>query len=152
MANGRTEKMQGFTSKAGKKFAARLKFDDEFKVVFEFDDGPRNGSSKSEGREKPPAETAQSTATLTCPKCRQGQIIEGQRGFGCNRYREGCDFVVWKEIAGKKLTEKQIHTLIAKGKTGVIKGFKSKKGNKFDARLKLGPEYKAAFDFPADGR
>ena len=53
-------------------------------------------------------------------------------------------------MAGKKLTEKQIHTLIAKGKTGVIKGFKSKKGNKFDARLKLGPECKAAFDFPAD--
>ena len=152
MANGRTEKMQGFTSKAGKKFAARLKFDDEFKVVFEFDDGPRDGSSKSEGREKPPAETTQSTAALTCPKCRQGQIIEGQRGFGCNRYRQGCNFVVWKEIAGKKLTEKQIQTLIAKGKTGVIKGFKSRKGNKFDARLKLGPEYKAAFDFPADGR
>ena len=60
--------------------------------------------------------------------------------------------MVWKEIAGKKLTEKQIHTLIAKGKTGVIKGFKSKKGNKFDARLKLGPECKAAFDFPADVR
>ena len=81
MANGRTEKMQGFVSKAGKKFAARLKFDDEFKVVFEFDDGPRNGSSKSKGRpssqEKPPAEVAQSTSPLTCPKCQQGQIIEG---------------------------------------------------------------------------
>ena len=148
MANGRTEKMQGFTSKAGKKFAARLKFDDEFKVVFEFDDRPQNGSARSERREKPPAESA----ALTCPKCRQGQIIEGQRGFGCNRYRQGCDFVVWKEMAGKKLTEKQIQTLIAKGKTGVIKGFKSKKGNKFDARLKLGPECKAAFDFPAGSR
>ena len=151
MANGRTEKMQGFISKAGKKFEARLKFDDEFKVVFEFDDQPRNGSARSERREEPPRETAQSAA-LTCPKCQQGQIIEGQRGFGCNRYRQGCDFVVWKEMAGKKLTEKQIHTLIAKGKTGIIKGFKSKKGSKFDARLKLGPECKAAFDFPADAR
>ena len=156
MANGRTEKMQGFISKAGKKFAARLKFDDEFKVVFEFDDQPRNGSSKSERREEPPEESTQSpadpSAALTCPKCRQGQIIEGQRGFGCNRYRQGCDFVVWKEMAGKKLTERQIQTLIAKGKTGIIKGFKSKKGSKFDARLKLGPECKAAFDFPADAR
>ena len=114
--------------------------------------GRQNGSARSERHKKPPAETAQSTSALTCPKCRQGQIIEGQRGFGCNRYREGCDFVVWKEMAGKKLTEKQIHTLIAKGKTGVIKGFKSKKGSKFDARLKLGPECKAAFDFPADAR
>ena len=148
IAKGHTEKMQGFTSKAGKKFAARLKFDDAFKVVFDFDDPPRNGAARAEGRERPP----EPTAALTCPKCRQGQIIEGQRGFGCNRYREGCDFVVWKEVAGKKLTAKQIHTLIAKGKTGVIKGFKSKKGHKFDARLKLGPECKAAFDFPAGVR
>ena len=29
---------------------------------------------------------------------------------------------------------------------------KSKKGSNFDARLKLGPECKAAFDFPADAR
>lgn len=154
MANGRTEKMQGFISKAGKKFAARLKFDDEFKVVFEFDDRPRNGSSSPSAQQRPPEETVRSAAdpwaALTCPKCRQGQIIEGQRGFGCNRYRQGCDFVVWKEMAGKKLTERQIQTLIAKGKTGVIKGFKSKKGGKFDARLRLGPECKAAFDFPAN--
>ena len=203
MANGRSEKMKGFTSKAGKKFEARLKFDDAFKVVFDFDDGPRNGSSGAKGRSAakpgasrrggaspqasrrddpgpppvysedpgpPPLETpvreapppsyaetstapaadrpaAQAPAVLTCPKCNQGQIIEGQRGFGCNRYREGCDFVVWKEMAGKKLTEKQIQTLIAKGKTGLIKGFKSKKGSKFDARLKLDEGWKAAFDF-----
>ena len=152
MANGRTEKMQGFISKAGKKFAARLKFDEEFKVVFEFDEQPRNGSARSEGRPPPQKKPPEKIASLTCPKCRQGQIIEGRRGFGCNRYREGCNFVVWKEMAGKKLTERQIQTLIAKGKTGVIKGFKSKKGGKFDARLKLGPECKAAFDFPADVR
>ena len=84
---------------------------------------------------------------LTCPKCDQGQIIEGQRGFGCNHYREGCDFVVWKELAGKKLTEKQIQTLIARGKTGLIKGFKSRTGGKFDARLKFDERWKAAFDF-----
>ena len=224
MANGRTEKMKGFTSKAGKKFEARLKFDDDFKVVFEFDDGPRNGTvgSQAKGRsgaapgmprregrssvkeqgpppypeeqgppplesmpypedqgpppsygdesgapssetfvregasssyaEPPSAQRRASSATktsddLTCPKCNQGQIIEGKRGFGCNRYREGCDFVVWKEIAGKKLTAKQIQTLIDKGKTGLIKGFKSRKGSKFDARLKLDDAWKAVFDF-----
>ena len=37
--------------------------------------------------------------------------------------------------------------LIAKGKTGLIKGFKSRKGSKFDARLKLDESWKAAFDF-----
>ena len=233
MANGRTEQMKGFTSKVGKKFEARLKFDDNFKVIFEFDDGSRNGAAGAQAKAKrrsgaapgmprregrasvrdqgpppysedqepppfgapypeeqgpPPAHGDNSTAPvsnaftrdassssahspsppveelfqqqpslgkaairtsgdLSCPKCNQGQIIEGKRGFGCNRYREGCDFVVWKKIASKKLTEKQIQTLIAKGKTGLIKGFKSRKGSKFDARLKLDEGWKAVFDF-----
>jgi DNA topoisomerase-3 len=84
---------------------------------------------------------------LTCPKCNQGKIVEGRRGWGCNRYREGCDFVVWKEVAGKPLTEKQLHTLIAKGKTGVIKGFTSKAGRKFEARLRLDEQWKTVFEF-----
>jgi DNA topoisomerase-3 len=84
---------------------------------------------------------------LTCPKCGQGQIIEGKRGFGCNRYREGCTFVVWKEVAKKTLTEKQIRTLIEKGKTGEIKGFTSKKGNAFETKLRLDEQWKTVFDF-----
>ena len=100
--------------------------------------------------EEPPASAAARPAPepLTCPKCGQGRIIEGRRGFGCNRYREGCDFVVWKEIGGKRLTEKQIHALIGKGKTGLLKGFKSKSGKKFDARLRLDPQWQVAFEFP----
>ena len=27
-----------------------------------------------------------------CPKCKQGTIIKGKTAFGCNRYKEGCDF------------------------------------------------------------
>ncbi len=86
---------------------------------------------------------------LTCPKCGQGHIIEGKRGRGCNRYREGCDFVVWNEIAGKKLTEKQVQTLIGKGRTGLIKGFTSRAGNKFAARLRLDDVWKVVFEFDA---
>ena len=85
---------------------------------------------------------------LTCPKCGQGRIIEGRRGFGCNRYREGCDFVVWKELSGKRLTEKQIRALIGKGKTRLIKGFKGRSGSKFDARLRLDEQRQVVFDFP----
>ncbi|MCP3879675.1 MAG: type IA DNA topoisomerase, partial [Sulfitobacter sp.] len=82
------------------------------------------------------------------PKCGQGRIIEGRRGHGCNRYREGCDFVVWKEISGKRLTEKQVHALISKGKTRLIKGFKGRSGKKFDARLRLDEMWKVVFEFP----
>jgi DNA topoisomerase-3 len=38
--------------------------------------------------------------------------------------------------------------LIGKGKTGLLKGFKSKSGKKFDARLRLDPQWRAVFEFP----
>ncbi|WP_423782390.1 topoisomerase C-terminal repeat-containing protein [Escherichia coli] len=50
----------------------------------------------------------------------------------------GCDFKLWSEIAGKKITSTQVETLIKKGKTGSLKGFTSTKtGKKFDAALVL---------------
>ena len=77
---------------------------------------------------------------LPCPKCRRGLIIQGRRGFGCDRYREGCDFVVWREVAGKGLTERQIAELIRSGRTRLIQGFRDPAGQTFAARLELGPD------------
>ena len=54
---------------------------------------------------------------LTCPRCKQGQLIAGKRGWGCSRWREGCSFVVWFESSGKRLTEAQLRDLVTKGKT-----------------------------------
>jgi len=70
-----------------------------------------------------------------CPRC-GGDIIEGQKGYGCSNWKEGCSFVVWKkEICGKKLTPTQMKSLLKKGKTPLIKGFKSKSGKSFAASL-----------------
>jgi DNA topoisomerase III len=143
LTRGATDRLKGFTSKAGKTFEARLKLDPDYKVTFDFE-------SRMEKSVTPPERApvaAVALAVLTCPKCGLGQIIEGKKGRGCNRYREGCNFVVWHVMAGKKLTEKQIATLIGKGRTGLIKGFKSRAGNKFDARLRLDNDWQVAFDF-----
>ncbi len=65
-----------------------------------------------------PAAAAASTATtLTCPRCKQGPLVAGKRGWGCSRWREGCSFVVWFESAGKRLTDAQLRDLVTKGKT-----------------------------------
>jgi len=73
-----------------------------------------------------------------CPTCKEGKIIETQKAFGCTNWKsKGCKFVIWKMIAGKVLTEKQAETLLKKGQTPVIKGFKNKAGNPFNAALKL---------------
>ena len=34
------------------------------------------------------------TENQPCPKCKQGLIIKGKTAFGCNRFKEGCDFRV----------------------------------------------------------
>lgn len=73
-----------------------------------------------------------------CPAC-GGDIIEGKRGFGCSNWREelgGCRFVVWKEIAGRKISQKMLKTLLEGGTTPALK-FKSKEGREFSASLKL---------------
>jgi DNA topoisomerase-1 len=76
-------------------------------------------------------------AGMTCPKCKQGHLRQpnGQDFYGCDQYRNGCTFSVNLTIAKKKLTEKQVEALCAKGKTALVKGFMSSQGKPFDAFL-----------------
>ena len=53
------------------------------------------------------------------------------------RLAQGCKFVIWKTIAGKKIGVRIATMLLRKGETNRLKGFKSKGGKSFDARLKL---------------
>ncbi len=71
---------------------------------------PRRAASKA----PPPMPPA---APLTCPRCRQGPLITGARGWGCARWREGCGFVIWFETAGRRLTPVQLRALVERGKT-----------------------------------
>jgi DNA topoisomerase-3 len=54
---------------------------------------------------------------LACPRCGNGTLITGSRGWGCSRWREGCGFVVWFVTAGRTLTPAQLRDLVTKGKT-----------------------------------
>ncbi|MGI4751595.1 MAG: DNA topoisomerase 3 [Janthinobacterium lividum] len=74
---------------------------------------------------------------LLCPTCGKGIIRFNDKAAGCSEYRSGCKFVVWRNMAEKKLTDNQIKLLITKGKTSVLKGFKSKEGNPFEAALEF---------------
>ena len=86
---------------------------------------------------------------LICPKCKAGILTrrEGQNFYGCSRYKEGCTCTLNTVIAGKTLTEAQLKTLIRKGRTAVLQGFKSKAGKPFDAALVL-REGRTEFEFP----
>jgi len=73
-----------------------------------------------------------------CPLC-GGKIIEGKKGYGCANWRPddgNCLFVIWKEISGKKLSEKNIETLLT-GKTTRPYVLKDKTGSKFKAKMRM---------------
>jgi DNA topoisomerase-3 len=86
---------------------------------------------------------------LLCPKCRAGLLAmkAGQAFYGCSRYREGCSFTLNPVVAKKTLTAAQVKALVGKGRTALIKGFKSREGKPFDAALVLRAG-KVEFEFP----
>ena len=71
-----------------------------------------------------------------CPKCQQN-ILDKGKFYGCSGYKEGCKFTLPKKWSSKTIPKSNIKQLIEKGETTEIKGFKSEKGNKFNAKLKL---------------
>ncbi|SPF39406.1 DNA topoisomerase III [Candidatus Desulfosporosinus infrequens] len=106
--------------------------------------GRTAGEARPLSKEKVPGDK---TVLGTCPKC-GGDVIEGQKGFGCSSWREGCRFVIWKDpICGKILTANQIKSLLKKGKTPLIKGFKSQSGKTFAAYLILEDPIEAKLKF-----
>lgn len=52
-----------------------------------------------------------------CRMCREGEIVRGRRGWGCNRYRQGCRFVVWFHHEGVEIPPGEADRLFRRGKT-----------------------------------
>lgn len=76
-----------------------------------------------------------------CPKCKKA-IVEFPQGFACeSTTREAVCFRVWKKIGGKSITANQFKQMLDKGSTSLIKGFKSKSGSKFDAKVKINENF-----------
>jgi len=92
-----------------------------------------------------------------CPLC-GSDVIQGDKQFGCVRWKEGGPFVVWRTMSQKALPVAMVRTLLKDGITPFIQKFKRRDGKRFDARLKLEAGGKVGFDFtpnetkePAEG-
>ena len=84
---------------------------------------------------------------IPCPKCGKGTMQFYKKVVKCDN--PACDMHIFREKAGKELSDTQLKDLIREGKTGIIKGFKSKQGNSFDAVVTLNREtYQTEFSFP----
>lgn len=116
LLSGHTSKvLKGFKSKAKKPFEAALKLNEEGRVVFDFDGQSRHA--------KPSHAESPKKTTTPCPKCAQGYIIRGRRGWGCSTWRQGCDFVVLYEQFGRTISDDEARALFTHRSTGVLDGF-----------------------------
>ncbi|PYK36477.1 MAG: DNA topoisomerase III [Verrucomicrobia bacterium] len=84
-----------------------------------------------------------------CPKC-GSSIIERFKSFTCTN--EECDFTIWKTIAGRLLSREEFETLVRDKHVGPLTGFRSRKGKRFPAVLRLSDQFKAEFDFGPNGQ
>ncbi|MBK5719539.1 topoisomerase C-terminal repeat-containing protein [Dysgonomonas sp. Marseille-P4677] len=82
----------------------------------------------------------------SCPKCGK----QGLRFLSsvCKCPDESCDFVMFRNCGGKKLSDDVFMELLSEGKTRLLKGFTGKAGKRFDAYLVLNSECKIAYEFP----
>jgi DNA topoisomerase-3 len=84
---------------------------------------------------------------VKCPKCGGGPFEESYRTFKC----QSCGLILWKTMAGRAFERRELEQLLTEGKVGPLEGFRSKLGRKFNAIVKLGDEFKPAFDFGENG-
>ncbi|HGF7904253.1 TPA: DNA topoisomerase [Enterococcus faecium] len=108
---------------------------------------PQNFQDKKENIADVAGHMEQKNVMGTCPKC-QNSVVDKGKFYGCSGYKDGCKFTLPKRWSQKALTKKNVQDLLSKRETSLIKGFKSKKGSNFSAKLTLNDEMKLAFEFP----
>lgn len=79
---------------------------------------------------------------IKCPKC-GGPMRVWDTNVKCRV----CGHSIWRTVAGKALSEATMKKVISTGHTQVLKGFRSKAGNEFDAALMLDKDGRITFDF-----
>jgi DNA topoisomerase III len=80
-----------------------------------------------------------------CPLC-GSEVVDQAKSYRCSGRQSRCKFAIWKTIAGKRITARTAQALLKQGRSHMLKGFESKSGKRFEARLRLeGGEVR--FDF-----
>lgn len=77
----------------------------------------------------------------SCPEC-GSSVIERIKSYSCI----GCDFIIWKKIAGREVSKTVAKMLLEGKKSKPLKGFRSRAGKEFSASLVL-KEGRVSFDF-----
>ena len=80
-----------------------------------------------------------------CPKCKHGTMQFFGKVVRCSN--KECGMPVFKQVAGKLLTDADLTDLLTKGKTRTLNGFISKQGKPFSAAIAFDENFNTKFVF-----
>jgi DNA topoisomerase III len=141
--------LEGFRSKLGRPFAAKLKLNDALEVQFDF-----GGGADSDDGEAPDFSGQESLGS--CPKC-QSRVFEMPNAYVCEKAvgpEKTCDFRSGRVILQRTIERAQMQKLLADGKTDLLQFVSSRTRRPFAAYLVRQPDGKIGFEFQAkaDGK
>ena len=154
---GKTDLIEGFTSKKNRPFDAFL-VRHGAKITWEFpprkprEPGAKNGNGRAPRKPKAPLDLTKAVK-LSESKVHDGDLYQTEDAFVVAKPQpEGAPRVVFelkRNLCGKEIPPEEVERLVEMGKTGLIEGFVSKRGSNFGAYLKLSKDKKKAeFEFP----
>ena len=137
--------LEGFRSKLGRPFAARLKLTDANEVQFDFGDGGDGGSAA-----EAPDFSGQEPLGV-CPKC-GGRVFELPAAYVCERAvgpEKSCDFRSGRVILQRPIERADMQKLLSSGKTDLLPFVSARTRRPFAAYLVRQPDGKIGFEFEA---
>ncbi|MEP7062591.1 MAG: DNA topoisomerase III [Betaproteobacteria bacterium] len=145
LANREVGPLEGFRSRLGRAFSAKLKLNDANEVEFDF--GPRPGDDDE------PVDFSGQTSLGPCPKD-GGRVFETPTAYVCENAvgpARTCDFRSGRTILQRPIERAQMEKLLAHGKTDLLQFVSARTRRPFSAYLARQPDGKVGFEFEAKG-
>jgi DNA topoisomerase-3 len=136
--------LEGFRSRLGRPFSAKLRLTDANEVEFDF--GPR---ADDDGAEAPDFSTQ--TPLGPCPKCGH-RVFETSNAYVCERAvgpEKNCDFRSGRTILQRPIDRAQMEKLLAGGKTDLLQFVSARTRRPFSAFLVRQKDGTVGFEFEA---
>jgi len=143
--DGEVGPLDGFRSRLGRAFSAKLKLTDAHEVQFDF------GQGDGEGDEAPDFTGQQPLGA--CPKC-GGSVFETPNAYVCERAvgeDKRCDFRSGRMILSRPIERDQMQKLLENGKSDLLQFVSARTKRPFSAFLVRQPDGKVGFEFEARG-
>lgn len=124
LKGNQTSLITGFKRKDGGEFESHLVLSQDLKVEFNND-------------------------LCKCPKCGTGLIRINPKSYGCSNYKDEaikCDFTIWKETFGRKISEEEAAALCQNKETGFFDDFHKKDGSAMKGKLVIAEDFKVKFE------